>query len=175
MDTRHKIIDSWRQKGLNAQENEEYFDAFISYWISFVVSCKVYCDNNGVKPRLKENQKHPLDMDFIIEWYMGNSKSVLNCFENNLKSLSVLKDRNDGEILKESREKQFSAITRALKGEHIEKFELVKNIAYLMNQIRNNLFHGTKIYDDQEDLQLIKSVLPFLRDILDSSNRFLLQ
>jgi len=171
MDTRHKIINSWRQKGLNAQENEEYFDAFISYWISFVVSCKVYCANNGVKICLKDNQKYATDFDFLIAWFNGNSKSVLNCFENNMQSLSILKDRNEGEILKNASSGQFKHITLKLKGERIQIDILVENIAYFINQIRNNLFHGTKIYDDQEDLQLIKSVLPFLRDLLDFSLR----
>ena len=169
MDTRHKIIDSWRQKGLIAQENEEYFDAFISYWISFVVSCKVYCDNNGVKICLKKDQKYPTDFDFLIAWFNGNSKNVFNCFENNMQSLSILKDRNKGEILKNASIGQFRSITHALQGERIQKNILVENIAYFINQIRNNLFHGTKIYDDHEDLQLIKSVLPLLRDLLDDS------
>jgi|GEM_PF-1996826 len=177
MDTRHKIIDSWRQKGLNAQENEEYFDAFISYWISFVVSCKVYCDNNGVRFQNHEDGINAPDSSYIIEWFRGNSGSVITCFDDNLPTLSLLKDRNHGEILAQTYQGQFQYVTRALRGENKSNFrvKLIENLAYLLIKIRNNLFHGVKIYDDQEDLQLIQSVLPFLRDLLDSSNSFLLQ
>ena len=177
MDTRHKIIDSWRQKGLNAQENEEYFDAFISYWISFVVSCNVFCENNGVRFQNHEDGINAPDSSYIIEWFRGNSSSVITCFDDNLPTLSLLKDRNHGEILAQTYPGQFQYVTRALRGENKSNFrvKLIENLAYLLIKIRNNLFHGVKIYDDQEDLQLIQSVLPFLRDLLDSSNSFLLQ
>jgi hypothetical protein len=45
--------------------------------------------------------------------------------------------------------------------------EHVKAIAELLNKVRNNVFHGVKVYDDAEDLELLRKVNPVLLAVLD--------
>ena len=42
----------------------------------------------------------------------------------------------------------------------------VEYVGELLNKIRNNLFHGGKVYDDREDTALISLVNPILQDVL---------
>lgn len=44
---------------------------------------------------------------------------------------------------------------------------MVIAIGELFNKIRNNLFHGVKVYDDSEDIELINTVNPILLEILE--------
>jgi hypothetical protein len=47
--------------------------------------------------------------------------------------------------------------------------ELVTAVAELLNKIRNNVFHGVKVYDDREDLDLLRNVNPVLLAVLEES------
>jgi hypothetical protein len=37
-----------------------------------------------------------------------------------------------------------------------------------LNKVRNNVFHGIKIYDDRDDVRVLKLVNPILREILQA-------
>jgi hypothetical protein len=45
--------------------------------------------------------------------------------------------------------------------------DLVVYVAELLNKIRNNLFHGVKVYDDASDSALLQEVNPVLTSIIN--------
>ena len=45
---------------------------------------------------------------------------------------------------------------------------MVECVGEVVNRIRINLLHGFNVYDDQEDIELLKLVNPILHDILQS-------
>jgi hypothetical protein len=49
--------------------------------------------------------------------------------------------------------------------EYIDNKDLASDLAELINKVRNNLFHGGKTYDNREDMMLIKSILPIMKDL----------
>lgn len=42
-------------------------------------------------------------------------------------------------------------------------------VAELLNEVRNNVSHGIKIYDDREDLDLLRHLNPLLLNVLEAS------
>jgi hypothetical protein len=53
--------------------------------------------------------------------------------------------------------------------------DLVRSVGELFNKIRNNVFHGVKVYDDAEDLELLQQVNPVLMDIIGRCEEELLK
>jgi hypothetical protein len=53
-------------------------------------------------------------------------------------------------------------------GESMPDEDQVLALAELVNKVRNNVFHGVKVYDDQEDLKILRLVNPILLDALGS-------
>ena len=51
--------------------------------------------------------------------------------------------------------------------EYIDDKDLAADLAELLNKVRNNLFHGGKSYDNREDIFLIKSLLPIMKDLTE--------
>jgi hypothetical protein len=49
--------------------------------------------------------------------------------------------------------------------------QFAEAVGEILNKVRNNLFHGSKVYDDAEDRELLGLVTPLLLTILDSSER----
>ena len=48
----------------------------------------------------------------------------------------------------------------------ISERQRAEYFAELLNKIRNNLFHGDKVYDDANDRELIKHTVYILRDFV---------
>jgi hypothetical protein len=62
---------------------------------------------------------------------------------------------------------KFSKLAAHYTQDHsLSEEELVETVAELLNKIRNNLFHGVKVYDDREDIVLLELVNPVLLTIL---------
>ena len=57
-------------------------------------------------------------------------------------------------------------VAHYLKNQLLPAAEHVDAVGELLNRIRNNLFHGTKVYDDREDIAVLELVNPVLISIL---------
>ena len=55
----------------------------------------------------------------------------------------------------------------------ISDTEKVDILSIIINRIRNNTFHGRKVYDDEEDINLLSIINPIIESILVECELFL--
>ena len=55
----------------------------------------------------------------------------------------------------------------------ISDTEKVDDLSIIINKIRNNTFHGSKVYDDEEDINLLSIINPIIESILVECELFL--
>ena len=170
-DLREQIMYEWYEKGEDAFNNKNDFEAFIYLWISWVVACKIHLGNN--KTYSSYVQKDLDDRKIITEWCKNCAPEVRECIEENMKFLKPLGTRVGSHfknpIVDSSKilQGKFILLSDFFNGNKVYKhdYELTVDFAELLNKIRNNLFHGNKSYDNKDDKLLIKAVLPVLKDI----------
>ena len=172
-DQREQIMYEWYEKGVDAFNQENDFEAFIYLWISWVVACKIDLGNN--KPYSSFVQKDLDDREIIIEWCKNYAPELKKCINENLKNLIYLGNRQGSHykdpIIDASQilQAKFTLLSRFFRGKYIYNYDedLAADFAELLNKIRNNLFHGNKSYDNKEDKALLKAVLPVFLDITE--------
>jgi hypothetical protein len=54
-------------------------------------------------------------------------------------------------------------------GESMQEEELIVAVAEFLNKVRNNIFHGVKVYDDKADLDLLGTLNPVLLAIFKAA------
>jgi hypothetical protein len=170
-DQREQIMYEWFEKGEDAFNKKNDFEAFIYLWISWVVACKIHLGNN--KPYQSFVQKDLDDRRIITEWCDSYAPEIKECLNKNIQHLMPLGKRVGSHFknpivdASEKLREKFTKLSSFFNGNNIYKYdnELTVDFAELLNKIRNNLFHGNKCYDNQEDKLLLEAVLPSLRDI----------
>jgi hypothetical protein len=170
-DDREQIMYDWFEKGEHAFNKNNDFEAFIYLWISWVVACKIHLANNI--PYNSIVQKDLDDRRIILEWSKNNSFEVKKCVDNNMNDLNYLGKRvgsyyrnpiiDSSKNLQENFTRLRDFFTN--KYSYEQDKDLAVDFTELLNKIRNNLFHGNKSYDNQDDKSLLKAILPVLKDI----------
>lgn len=168
LELRSQIMNEWFDRGADAYQNKNDFEAFIYLWISLVVGCKVYFGANITID--KHAQKNTTDLEVIKYWFRNNSTVVKQILDNNSNTLSILGTRKGtyfgNPIIDAS--KNLQIVFGRLKGyfSGIYNYDSDKKVSEdfseLLNKIRNNLFHGDKSYDNKQDRALLQAVLPSL-------------
>jgi len=170
-DQREQIMYDWYEKGVHEFNKNNDFEAFIYLWISWVVSCKIHLANN--KPYNSIVQKDLDDRRIILEWSKNNSYHVKECIDKKMNDLIYLGKRvgsyYGNPIVDSSKNLQtnFTRFRDFLINKHSYEndIDLAVDFTELLNKIRNNLFHGNKSYDNQDDKSLLNAILPVLKDI----------
>ena len=168
-DSRDEIMHSWFQRGEKALKEENIFEAFIYLWISWVVACK---KSNGFNYSTEFRfKKDETDREEIKLFCQGNCNSINEILQNHKTSMDYLANRKGSKYrnaiidASEGQRKKFHELMRDIKGEiNLSERQRAGYFAELLNRIRNNLFHGDKIYNDHEDRELIKNTVYILRD-----------
>ena len=170
-DEREQIMYDWFEKGEHAFNKNNDFEAFIYLWISLVVACKINLANNKSYDSIV--QKDLDDRSTILEWSKNNSYEFRECIDKNIKDLICLGKREGSyyknPIIDSSKNLQEKFIR--LKDFFSNKYsyendkKLAEDFTELLNKIRNNLFHGNKSYDKQDDKSLLNAILPVLKEI----------
>ena len=167
----HQIMLDWYKKGEDSYNTGNEFESFIYLWISWVVACKIHLGNNRHINSIV--QKDIDDRKIIVDWCKQNSEKTIELIVLNINTLGALKNRfgsyfnnpivDASSILQE----KFKNLQGYLNGnyEYIDDKDLAADLAELLNKVRNNLFHGGKSYDNREDMMLIKSILPIMKDL----------
>jgi hypothetical protein len=176
---RDKIMNDWFNKGEIEKNRDNYFEAFIYLWISWVIGCKIFVSFNVNRDG---SEKNYTDRDDILDWCRLNATVVAQIINENhssLKYLGIRKgERYGNPIVDASRNLStyFDMLQKYFRNEYqyTRDKDLAKHFGELLNKIRNNLFHGDKTYSEKSDLELIKSVLPvlyaFTKDTIRYSN-----
>lgn len=168
-DPRDEIILSWFNKGDNSLSEKNLFEAFIYLWISWVVACKRFNDINFTKDFNYENKD--TDRDEIKRFCVNCYSEINKILKSHIISLEYLANRkgsrfNDPIIdAKGSLGRKFNDLARDINGEiNLTERQRAEYFSELLNKIRNNLFHGDKIYNDKNDRELIQNTVYILRD-----------
>jgi hypothetical protein len=157
----------WFENGKRALERENLFEAFIYLWISWVVACKVHRGNNyAVTPNLEDSK-------VVAAWAESESREVSEIIEEQLVNLRPLGNRrgsSHGNYIVDSSvrlQERFSRLSKYFRDEHVyeDKRQLASDFAELVNKVRNNLFHGGKLYSSSDDRELLSAILPALKEI----------
>ena len=177
---RERIMVEWFANGNKALKDQNYFEAFIYIWISWVVACKIDQGYN----RNTDEPKHRLEDGKLVEkWSERNGLLIGRVVQKNLLELRMLGHRKGGKYknpivdFSEFKPTKFGNLSAYFRDEfqYESSRDLARDMAQLLNKIRNNLFHGGKLYSSQDDRELLVAVLPTLRDLAEAaieSNNF---
>ena len=90
-DQREQIMYEWYEKGEDAFNKKNDFEAFIYLWISWVVACKINLGNN--KTYSSYVQKDLDDRKIISGWCINYAPEVRGCINDNMIFLKPLGTR----------------------------------------------------------------------------------
>lgn len=166
VDRRVEFICKWYQR---AHESTDDFDRFFSLWIALVVATQRFRTSTG--SRVEDDT----DRERVIAYLKGNQQSVLQVLEQHRDHMVALARRrgtsyhnsivDTGNPQLRNYFKQLSQ--HYLGASPLSAENLVVYVAELLNKIRNNVFHGVKVYDDASDSDLLREINPILTSIIN--------
>lgn len=170
-DRRLAYVRKWFQR---ASRTNDPFDRFFYLWIAAVVAAQRY-RTEYPGPEDEEDT----DRRKVTAYFEGHVDQVFEAFQENQGNMMQLARRRGtdyGDPIVDTRHpelrRKFSRLaTHYTQSPILPRQELVQNVAELFNKIRNNLFHGVKVYDDAEDVRLLELVNLVLRDVLGKCER----
>jgi hypothetical protein len=171
-DRQRDFIIKWIERG---RKSKDPFDEFFSLWIALIVASQRIRMKGGI--RYRENET---DRERIIDYFQSNNSNIKKVLENNREIMLKLSNRKGiihGNSIVDTGNPElrikFNNLSNYYKKDiFISDAELIKIVAELFNKIRNNLFHGVKVYDDKDDVELINLVNPILLEILIECESF---
>lgn len=176
---RYKTVKAWFNRG---NTYKDPFDKFFALWITLIVSSNQYfskakafknTNNISVKPKDRLKEEYPSDRELVL-YYFNNihRDEIFDIINSNPETMKKLAERRGTEYntpIVDSRspslQEKFSKLSKR-SGKTHSKEEDVDAFGELLNIIRNNLFHGHKIYDDAQDIELLNLLNPMMIDIL---------
>ncbi|WP_262176587.1 methylamine utilization protein MauJ [Saccharococcus sp. Marseille-Q5394] len=152
MDRFMRVSKRWYQKASDANDS---FDQFISIWISFNA---IYGRRNG--------QEFSKIKSIINDFDNAAVRNILSCEEvqffcNIEPSIKFLGKHQEVLNTSDSQERLKSNLTRNPK-------EALFNLMFILNKVRNNLFHGDKRIESSRDVDIVKHAYPIVREIVKS-------
>lgn len=169
-DRRVSFIHKWLRRATDTKDADA-FDRFFSVWIALVVAAQRVRDASG---GLADEDS---DRQRVVDYFLVRKASVIRAVERHAVEMNWIAHRRGtgygNAILDTGNQdlhRQFTKLSKHyLASEPMQDDELVKTLAEFLNKVRNNLFHGAKVYDDQEDRELLERVNPVLLAILEES------
>ena len=165
-DRRSERLKKWFKK---AEDEEDIFDRYVYGWLALGLAASIHETTSG--------ERFKKDSERVENYLKTRADDVEEAVRRETQSAVTLSKRmgtRNGVIVDGSPRLQ----------EHCKKFrrkvleqgtcsptEFAESTAWILNQIRNNLFHGEKVYDDAEDRKLLESATPLLLAIVASCER----
>jgi hypothetical protein len=167
-DRRVTFVRKWLRR---AQGVKDPFDRFFSAWIALVVAAQRVRDHSG------QNVEEDSDRQRVVDYFRVKKEGILRALRNQEAEMRVLAARQGtryrNPIVDTGNQRLrdlFGDLSRHyVEGTPMADDDRVLAVAELLNKVRNNVFHGIKVYDDNEDLNLLKSVNPVLLAVLGES------
>lgn len=165
-DRRLTFVKKWFQR---AEQADDSFDRFFSLWIALIVAAQRVRTRTGTLSR-----ENDTDREKVLHYFHVNSHDVLQVLQQNQDSMMMLAHRRGTNYANpivdtgnpRLRDKFSKLAAHYTQNATLPQADLVETVAELLNKIRNNLFHGIKVYDDREDSALLGLVNPVLLEIL---------
>ena len=168
MDNRIEFIRQWYSRGENSKDE---FDRFIFLWLCMVCIAKYWYSQSR---KLDRNYDEPLeDGTFIKKFYENdqNSKLIMDAIEDLPEFDQLAKRKSPSEEYIISYPGKEEGLFKDLYmhkcfGTVMTIKNQSKAIGIALRAIRNNLFHGGKLYESSADKNLLKLATPILKIIL---------
>jgi len=159
-------VKKWFQRGI---EIDDPFDRFIYLWIALVIAAQRLRTHLGAAAT-----EYNSDREKILDYFQTKNEQISQALKENQCSMVKLACRrgtNYGNPIvdtgnAELRDKFSKLAAHYTQNTPLSQGAIVQTVGELLNKIRNNLFHGAKVYDDREDTALLELVNPVLLKIL---------
>ena len=161
-DKQAQFIAKWFTK---AEQDTDVFDRFVSAWVALTIASQRHRTIRG------HRRRDETDRERIIDYFKSNAAKLRAAVQENVVELRRLAERRgtrggtivDGATIQVHCRIFKSTVlgTSTCTNEH-----LATATAEILNKVRNNLFHGTKMYDDTNDRELLNLVTPLLMTIV---------
>ncbi len=171
MDKRIKFVEQWY---LRSEESFDKFEQFIFLWLCMVCIAKYWYQMNR---HLGRDYESPKDDGYFIKEYFRNQRNAelvvdiclsLKEYEKLARRKSI---NNDYVIGGEEDKGRFfkSLYMHFVFGQTMTTGSQSIAIGRALKGIRNNLFHGGKLYDSAEDKELLLLSVPILQALVIKS------
>jgi hypothetical protein len=166
VDRRVEFVQKWYQR---ARESTDDFDRFFYLWIALIAAAQRFRTSTG------RHVDEDTDGRRVVDYCKGNTQSMLRVLEqhrHNMRALARRKGTQYRNPIVDTGNPVLREHCRQLSQHYLENKplsdeDLVVYVAELLNKIRNNLFHGVKVYDDASDSALLQEVNPILTSIIN--------
>jgi hypothetical protein len=167
-DKRVTFVRKWLRRARGAKDE---FDRFFSAWIALIVAARRVRDQSGQVP------EEDSDRQRVVGYFLAKKAEVMRAIgkhETEMRWLARRRGTKYGGPIIDTRNaelrERFARLSRHYTaGEPMQDDELAMAVAELLNKIRNNVFHGGKVYDDREDLDLLRNVNPVVVAVLEEA------
>lgn len=158
-----------------ANQEEDPFDRFFCLWISLIVAARRKVDEESLRPN------RDTDGGVVRAYFVANCTNVVSVLQRRSEALRLAAERRRPESDSTDRLSSTRPVRPGLgrltadlsRRRRPQDQVLADQAAELFNRVRNNLFHGGKLYDDREDLELLEAVNPVVSDVLATCERFI--
>jgi hypothetical protein len=171
MDARINFVKQWF---LRSENSIDEFEQFIFLWLCMVCIAKYWYQMNH---RLDRNYESPKDDGYYIEEYFKshrNATLIIDVCSNltEYKKLAKRKSINNDYVIggaQDSNELFKNLYMHFSFNTPMTTASQSKAIGMALKGIRNNLFHGGKLYDNTEDKDLLGLSTPILKALVIDS------
>lgn len=178
-ESRLEFAKEWHQRGMQSLKDDKPFESFIYNWLALTIAAKTHKSFNVRSTKDGTNT----DKEDILFWVKYNTELVMSIMQKHIEDMRVLSERTGAELketiidIKESNQREFilekhqefSGFWLNENGyQHAHKKDINKTLIYILNRIRNNLFHGEKSYNVQSDKDLLETVCPILNELTEN-------
>ena len=169
-DRRLSFTRKWLER---AKKADDVFDCFFSVWIALVIAAQRLSTKSG---RYVEDDT---DRERVLEYFRANTIQIIAVLSDRETEMGRLARRRGSRFSNPILDtgnpelrKAFSRLSRAYTAEErIADAELVVTVGEIVNKVRNSVFHGVKVYDAKEDLEVLALVNPILLQIVETCER----
>lgn len=149
--------------------DQDTFDRFFAIWICLVVAAARFCSETG---RCRRGGGERAE---IAEYFSAHPALVSEGLESRRSETVWLANRRgpsgaavaDMVGLDDPRPERRERWRRHWLGEAVlEPDDAARHFAHVAYDIRNNVFHGQKLYDDHDDRQVVEHLWPVLAAVL---------
>ncbi|MBI4245513.1 MAG: hypothetical protein HY606_15600 [Planctomycetes bacterium] len=164
-DRRETFIKKWFERALSEKDP---FDKFFCLWLAIIIAAQktlTYFDRSD---------SPATDRDKLVEYFRFKKNEILKIIDSRKEIMKSLCSRQGSRYRNPiidtgncELKKKFQKLAEChTKNTPLDDKIHVEYFAELLNKVRNNVFHGVKIYDERNDVELLNLINPLLEEIL---------
>ncbi len=171
----------WYKKGeilLNKYEQDNrdsglLFESYIYLWIALTVAAKEYCACNGTDFK-KNNKEKSTDKEEILHWANKRIEKIIEILKEHEQDILELCSRKGSttgtpimDVYDYNTEKFYNNFISYWEdhNKYMKQKDIVETFIYILNRVRNNLFHGGKSFSVESDIEILRITCPILKKI----------